>query len=57
MVIWIFWIGLINSHTLFQFNQSSYFNEMNWGVENEGISGGNCSITVLLYTKQRMTIP
>ena len=32
-------IGLINRHALYQFNESSYFNEMYWGVENGDVSG------------------
>ena len=34
-------IGLINSHTIHQFNQSNNLNEMNQGVKNCDISGGN----------------
>ena len=35
-------IGLINNHTLSQFNEPSYFNEMDWDVENGDVSGGHC---------------
>ena len=34
-------IGLINSHTISQFNKESDFNYMNWGVENGYVSSGN----------------
>ena len=34
-------IGLMNSHTLSQLNESSYFMEMDWDVENDDVSVGN----------------
>ena len=33
--------GLINTHTLSKFNESSYFNDMYCNVENGNVSGGN----------------
>ena len=35
-------ISFINIHTLSQFNESSYFNNMDGGVENGDVSGGHC---------------
>ena len=35
-------IGLINSNTPPQFNESSNQDEMNWGVKNYNVSGGHC---------------
>ena len=37
-------IGLINSHTLSQFNEFCNLNETNWGVKNGDVSVGNCCI-------------
>ena len=37
-------IGSINSHTLNQFSESSYFNDMDWDVENGDVSGGQCVV-------------
>ena len=34
-------ICLINSHNLSQFNESSYFNDLDWCVENGDVSGGH----------------
>ena len=34
-------IGLINSHTLPKYNESSNFNDLNMGVENGDVNGGN----------------
>ena len=36
------WIGLINIHTLSQFNKSSNLTYMNWGFFNGDVSGGHC---------------
>ena len=34
--------GLLkNIQTLYQFNESIFFNQIDWGVENSGTSGGN----------------
>ena len=35
-------ISFINIHTLSQFNESSYFNNMDGGVENGDVSSGHC---------------
>ena len=37
-------IGLINSHTLYQVNESSNLSEMNLVVENGDVSGVHCYI-------------
>ena len=34
--------GLIKSHTLSQFNESIYYNNIYWGVENGDNIGGHC---------------
>ena len=40
-------IGLLNSHTLSQFNESSHLNKMNMGVENFDVNGGNCYMNII----------
>ena len=39
-------IGLINIHTISQFNEPSNLDEMNWGVENVDFSGGRFYINI-----------
>ena len=34
--------GFINSHTILQYNESGYLNDMNEDIENSDVSGGNC---------------
>ena len=46
-------IGLIQSHTLLQFNESHNLNDMNWGVENGYISGGNCYMNIHTISKAK----
>ena len=35
-------IGLINRHTIYQCNELSQFNDMDWGFENGDVIGGHC---------------
>ena len=46
-------IGLLKSHTLPQFNESSYFNDMDWDVENLDVMGRNCFIDIRTLSKAK----
>ena len=35
-------ISLTNRHNIYQFNESSNFNDKDWGIKNGDVSGGNC---------------